>query len=183
MKTKWLGMEGRYDGTQLRSLHNYLEAGLLGDSAVAFVGPCQVPFEHMVDGEDLVDRSEIRGDQMLHFLVELFNQNLSTAVAFQRLMAALIKDVLEEREISLRRSGDDLFFQDRKLSISIATVSPVSALIHFAMNVTNQGTPVPTAALEEWGIDPRILAEEILARIHREWEGVRIATQKVKWVK
>lgn len=187
MKTKLIEKEFPYDGTQLRSLFAYLEHGLQGDSIVSWIGPCSIPFEHMVDGEDVLAKSPIRGARMLHFIVEIFHIQLFGAVALQRLFASICLDLLRERVPALasrmRRDGDDLFVGDGKLSISIATVSPVSALIHFALNITNEDTPVKTAALGDLGIDPKSFALEVMSRFEREVAGIKEATVKVRWVK
>ncbi|HMN69679.1 MAG TPA: DUF366 family protein, partial [Bdellovibrionales bacterium] len=53
LKTKFIDTAEIYDGSQLVSLRSYLKHGLLGDSIVAWVGPCKVSLDHMVDGEDL----------------------------------------------------------------------------------------------------------------------------------
>lgn len=193
-KTRFLELSDAracYDGTQLRSLFAYLEHGILGDSAVAWIGPCNVNLEHMVDGEDLRDNSEIRGSRMLHVILEKFEARLPEMVALQRLLSAITKDLLEQLRKStagqcLRREGDDLYLAtgdgEGKLSISIATVSPVSGLIHFAVNVSNQGTPVKTASLEDLGIDARRFADELLLRLASEMNSIKDATCKVKWV-
>ena len=81
MKTHWCEDEFAYDGTQLRSLFAYLEYGHLGDSIVSWAGPCEISFDHMVDGEDLRDQSPIRGSKMLHFIVECFDTQLFGGVA------------------------------------------------------------------------------------------------------
>ncbi|NUN07403.1 MAG: DUF366 family protein, partial [Bdellovibrio sp.] len=81
---------------------------------------------------------------------------------------------------SLHRDGDDIYLDDRKLSISIATRSPVSVMVHFAMNVTNKGTPVKTLSLEDLKIDPRKVSEDLMALFKREFDSVLIATQKVR---
>lgn len=181
-----------YDGTQLKSLFAYLEHGILGDSIVAWVGPCEVSFEHMVDGEDLRDQSEIRGKRMVHFIVEKFAASLAETVALQRLLSAIAKDVLLEKmgsqpRFSIRRTGDDLYVAlsdgEGKLSISIATVSPVSGLVHFAVNVSNQGTPVKTASLEDLRISEQDFAETVLRVFSAELSSIREATCKVKWVR
>jgi hypothetical protein len=188
-----------YDGTQLRSLYAYMQHGILGDSVISWIGPCDVNFEHMVDGEDLRDKSEIRGSRMLHLILEKFEARLPEMVATQRLISAICKDLLEDLRHpgdaqgpgKLQRDGDDLFLEIEgekgkgergKLSISIATVSPVSGLIHFAINVSNAGTPVKTASLEDLGIEPKIFARELLSRIVLELNSIHHATQKVKWV-
>ncbi len=187
MKTKLIEKEFPYDGTQLRSLFAYLEHGLQGDSVVSWIGPCSIPFEHMVDGEDLLAKSPIRGGRMLHFIFEIFHVQLLGAVALQRLFASICLDILRERVPSLaprmRREGDDLFVGEGKLSISIATVSPVSALIHFGLNITNEDTPVETAALGDLGLDPKAFALEAMSRFEREYSGIQAATVKVRWVK
>lgn len=177
-----------YDGSQLRSLFNYLQHGVLGDSIVAWIGPCQIPFEHMVDGEDLRAQAKIEGSEMVHFIVELFETQLFAGVCAQRLMASVVMEHLREgspvRELalSLRRDGDDIYAGEKKLSISIATASPVSSLIHFAVNASNRGTPVPTLSLEDLKIEPRAFAEDVAAAVCKELSTSRDATRKVRSV-
>jgi hypothetical protein len=191
MKTKLLVPEVNYDGSQLKSLWNYLDHGLLGNSTVAFIGACDVSFAHMADGEDLRESAEIRGAKMLHFIVEIFHQSLLSGVALQRLFAALVQEELTAVLIQSKtanaprfhRAGDDIFDGDRKFSISIATVSPMSVLIHFAVNIVNEGTPVKTCALSDWSIDPRSFAERVLKRWQTEFASIEQATMKVRWVK
>lgn len=189
MKSKFVEASFEYDGSQLRSLFGYLDHGILGDSIVSWEGPCEIPFDHMIDGEDLRDQSAIRGGRMVHFIIEFFPADLLAGVAVQRLFAALASDLLREKvqttsvRESIRRDGDDIFVLDRKFSISIATVSPVSTLVHFAVNASNEGTPIPTSALEEWSLDSRAFAETLMARFTREFETIREATMKVKWTR
>lgn len=188
MKTLYVERNFGYDGTQLRSLFGYLEHGVLGDSAVAWIGPCSIPFAHMVDGEDVLAKATIAGDRMVHFIIEKFHAPLVAGVALQRLFAAIVLDLLRESvapELKglLRREGDDLYLDDGKLSISIATVSPVSTLIHFAINCINAGTPVKTAALGDLGVDPVLFAREALKRLEHEVNSIDEATMKVRWVK
>lgn len=174
----------KYDGSQLKSLYAYLNHQILGDSIVAFTGPCDVSFEHMVDGEDFLEGSAIRGDSMLHFIIELFGRNLEQAVTFQRLFTLMVQEHIHQiSPHKLTRSGDDLFLGDGKLSISIATVSPVSALIHFAMNMTNAGTPVKTASLMDLDISPRELARLVGKSFSDEVKTINEACWKVHWVK
>jgi uncharacterized protein len=189
MKIKYLDTTEKYDGSQLVSLRSYLQYGLLGDSIVAWVGPCDVSLEHMVDGEDLLAQERIAGALMLHFIIEKFDISLFAAVTLQRLLAGIVKDqvqVLAKNQSLARtmfREGDDLYCDDRKLSISIATQSPLSSLIHFALNVTNAGTPVKTLALEDLDVQPKILALEVMNRLASELRGIIDATHKVRWVK
>lgn len=189
MKSQWISKTFTYDGTQLRSLFAYLEFGVLGDSVIAWRGPCEVSFEHMVDGEDLRAQAKIAGADMVHFIVEKFETSLFTAVALQRLLASLCLETLTEldgrpdKKTLLKRDGDDIFLGSGKVSISIATQSPVSSLIHFAVNVSNRGTPVETAALEDFNIEPKAFAERLMNKFCLEMNSIREASQKVKWVK
>jgi uncharacterized protein len=196
MEFKFIETKEKYDGSQLVSLRSYLKHKILGDSIVAWIGACDIPFEHMVDGEDLNAQAEIRGDRMVHFVVEKFDSTLLAAVALQRLLASIVRDYLVEKSgerklaSTLYRSGDDIYARSasgagngKKLSISIATQSPVSSLIHFAVNVTNKGTPVKTLSLEDLDVDPKKFATEVMKRFAREVETIREATMKVRWVK
>jgi len=189
VKSLFLETTEQYDGSQLVSLRNYLKHQLLGDSIVAWVGPCDVHIDHMVDGEDLLAHARICGSQMLHFIVESFDTSLFASVALQRLMASIVKDRLQvlsadkELAATLTRDGDDIFAGKKKLSISIATQSPVNSLIHFAVNVVNKGTPVETLALEDLKVDAKKLALDVMEKFTAEFETIRQATQKVRWVK
>lgn len=191
MKSKFLHeVDETYDGTQLRSLWNYLEHGILGDSVTAWIGPCRVDFDHMVDGEDLLAEQKIEGSKMVHFIVEKFDTSLFAAVSLQRLFSSIAMDWLKawapKKEVALHltRRGDDIFLDGgKKLSISIATQSPVSSLIHFAVNVSNKGTPVPTSALEDLGVEPEAFASHVMESFCQEVRSITEATQKVKWVK
>lgn len=186
MKSRFVDTLEAYDGSQLQPLRNYLKYQMLGDSIVAWVGACDVKPEHMIDGEDLLAGAEIRGESMLHFIAELFDSTLFGAVAVQRLMASIVKDVLQATSRQqavvdlLRRDGDDIYSGDKKFSISIATQSPTSSLIHFAVNVVNRGTPVPTISLQEFGLDAKTFAHEVMRRMCGEIESMRDATKKVR---
>lgn len=181
MKTYFYPDKLDYDGSQLRTQFAYFQFGLMGDSAVSFCGSCDVDLEHMADGEDLLSQSVIRGDQMLHFIVEIYHERLSFGVAFQRLVTAIVKDSIENQaKVSLSRSGDDLYWDNKKLSISVAAQSPLSVVIHYALNITNDNTPVATCALSDFGIDPKSFAQQVLEKIKSEFETIREATYKVK---
>lgn len=187
MQTRYLKNHFTYDGRQLSSLWAYLNHGLLGNSVVSWRGPCHVDLAHMVDGEDLREQAKIQGDEMLHFVIELFDRDLFSGVAVQRLMAAISKDYLEknsavlQKGARLERQGDDIFFGKKKLSISIATKSPVSTLVHFAMNVTNRGTPVETCALgDDFQLDAEKCANDLMSLLATEVESCLQATRKVR---
>lgn len=186
MKTLWLKTEEIYDGSQLTPLRNYLKHHILGNSCVAWAGPCNVANQFMKDGEDLIAGEEIRGGQMVHFIIEAFDVGLFAGVALQRLMADLVRSTLVEfkPELSseLVREGDDIYWapERRKLSISIAIPTVNSVLIHFAVNVTREGTPVVTSSLSDWGVDPQIFALTAMEKLREEFVSIQQATYKVR---
>lgn len=181
MKTYFVDKNLNYDGSQLAPLFGYVGHRVHGDSIISFIGSCDVSLAHMVDAEDFVVEAEIKSNLMLHFIVEMFGQNLFSAVTQQRLLVAIAKDLLNK---NIRRTGDDLYLDgaagEKKLSVSIASNSSVSAMIHLGINISNEGTPVPTCSLQDFGIDPKIFALELMRRFSEEYNSIIEATQKVK---
>lgn len=172
-----------YDGSQIGSLWAYKECRLQGDSAVAFAGPCDIPFDNMVDLEDVQARSKIFSRSMLHFIVEHFESDLEKAVLRQRLLVVLLQEELQRRGAArLVRKGDDLFDGTAKLTISIATATPVSTKIHLGINIDKAGTPVETKGLNDYKIEPMELARTVLQRYAEECADIHAARCKVRGV-
>ncbi|MDP6959422.1 MAG: DUF366 family protein [Planctomycetota bacterium] len=171
-----------YDGIALQSLWAYRTLGTQGNSLVSFIGGCDFPFENMADLEDVRAEKRIWSPRMLHFIEERFDMDLEKAILRQRLLAILVKEAVSSHSSrSIRREGDDLFDEDRKLSISIATVTPVSTKIHFGINVDRaEGLDVQTEGLSTYGIDPRVVAEAVLQRYPEEMESVEDARTRVR---
>lgn len=171
-----------YDGSQLRSGWIAETFGLHRDAIVAFRGGCDVTPEHMLDLEDLEAGQSIRADLMLHFIVEHMDIDLPLATARQRLLAALVGELLSRQHgvTGLSRSGDDLYIGQRKLSISVAVKSPVSGLIHFAMNLDPTGAPVPAIGLRELGIDELPFASQVQQAYADEIASCERAAAKVR---
>jgi len=172
-----------YQGPELTSHFIYNRFGLRGDAMVAFAGPCEVHLKDMVDLEDVHADAPIYSESMLHFLIEHFQTPLETMVLRQRLLTAQIQTHLQAAgQTQVRRSGDDLYDGSNKLSVSIATVSPVSGLIHFGINLSSQNTPVPTRGLNDYGIEWQGFAQVILTAYLDEDRSIRQALTKVRWV-
>ncbi len=170
-----------YTGRELRPHWIMERCGLVGDAAVSFLGSCGVSGEDLVDLEDRALGNTVAGDRMLHFIVELFGIALPGIVFAQRLLCAAAKDAIEAAGgTMIRREGDDLFVGTGKLSVSVATVSPVSGLIHLGLNVTKDGVPVEAGCLDDLKIDPAALSEEILTSFAREIGGALEAAKKVR---
>jgi len=173
-----------YDGSQLRSHWIFDQAGLKGDAIVAFAGPCKVDLGQMVDLEDVVQKKPIYSENMLHWIVEHFDNDLEKMVMRQRLLMVCIQEeiISSVEDVKVLRRGDDLFFDDRKLSVSIATTSPVSCLIHAAVNISTNNTPLPTAGLEELGLNPQALGFGAMNRYAEEMQSIHWARCKVRGV-
>ncbi|MEW6173152.1 MAG: DUF366 family protein [Bacillota bacterium] len=184
--TLFAGETISYDGSQLSSLWAFKRFRLQGDSIVAFRGPCEVKGDSLVDMADRLQGSFIYSPDMLHFIAEHFENDLGRAVLRQRFFAALVKEILEEELTEhLNRQGDDLFAKERKLSVSIATVTPVSTMFHFGINIRTEGVPVAAVGLLELGWPESKLPElalRMLAAYSREMEGVDLARCKVRGV-
>ncbi len=164
MQSKFIQNNITYTGKELRAAwireHTHLE----GNAIVAFVGPADVPIENMVDLEDIAENAPIYSPLMLHFLAEHFEQNMELAVCRQRLLVVLACEELERNGVKTQRSGDDIFVNAKKLSVSIAAPARASTCIHFALNIETAGTPVPTSGLNELNIIPQDFAQKTLVR-------------------
>ena len=182
MRTRLLESEIPYTGAELTSGWVMQMAGLKGDAAVAFLGSCDVAPEHMVDREDLEQGAAIRSPRMVHVIVEHPNVTLTDITVRQRLLMALAGEILNRHlgQHLIHRKGDDLYLRDRKLSVSVATTSPTSGLIHAGFNVRGEGAPVPAIGLEELGAESRWFAGKLLEAYAAEMEGIQGASRKVK---
>lgn len=184
MHTEFINQPIDYDGSQLHSGFVRENTGISGEGIAAFRGRCDVSFEHMVDLEDLEAHLSIYSEDMLHFIAEFMETDLEKAVLRQRLLMAIVREQLEKASpgILILRDGDDLFIEERKLSVSIATTSSTSSLIHAGLNVSSRNTPVPAIGLDDLGIGARDFALRVLSAFSAETDSIRHATTKVRSV-
>lgn len=184
MKTLFIENEIKYIGSQLAPHWIYKNFKIQGDAIVAFVGECEVKLTEMVDIEDVINNEPIYSKYMLSFITEQFNVELVEGVFRQRLLVTCIKEALERRGFFVRRNGDDLFVNDRKLSVSIATKSMTSVLIHTGLNILSDGAPIPVSGLgSDLGIeDIKEFAQEIMQKYSDEIEDIILASTKVRGV-
>ena len=184
MKTKFIDEEIKYIGSQLAPHWIYKNFKIQGDAIVAFVGECEVHLTEMVDVEDVINNEPIYSKSMLSFISEQFGVGLTEGVFRQRLLICIIKELLEERGVFVVRNGDDLMINGRKLSVSIATKSITSVLIHTGLNILSEGAPVKASGLEsELGIkDIKEFALTVMSRYTDEINGIKLAATKVRGV-
>jgi len=139
----WLAERLLYDGSQIRPLWARRVLGVEGSCGIAWRGPMSVRAEEMVDVEDLSAGAAITGDDVLHFRLEFFDDPSPRLTIYrQRLFAVVAAEALYRRyELLVRREGSDLYVDNRKLSVSAATFSTTSAVVHFGINLTKAGVP------------------------------------------
>lgn len=181
MKSKFIENEIKYTGAELAPHRIYRNQKIQGDAIVAFIGECDVKLTEMVDIEDVINNEPIYSKKMLSFICEIFNINLPEGVLRQRLLITTIKEVLEmDYNMKVRRNGDDLFINDKKLSVSIATKSATSVLIHTGINIDPEGAPIAATGLNIIpDINVKDFAKKVMDRYCEETEDIMLATTKV----
>lgn len=186
MHTRFIDEETKYTGNELSPHWIYKNFHLQGDAIVAFAGECEVKLTEMVDIEDVINNEPIYSKNMLSFIVEHFNIGLVEGVARQRLLICIIKEALENllqsrlASVTLIRSGDDLFVNGKKLSVSIATKSLTSVLLHVGINIDPTGAPIEAIGLDFLKIDDiKGFAQEIMVKYSQEIDDIMLASTKV----
>lgn len=191
MKSLFIEEEIKYIGSQLAPHWIYKNFNLLGDAIVAFTGEMDVKIEEMVDIEDVISNSPIYSKKMVSFIIEQFEMGLSECVTRQRFLICIIIEELRKilgEKFKIRRSGDDIFVnidgKDKKLSVSIATKSITSGLIHTGLNIDPTGAPVDACGLTtDLGItEIKEFAKNVMKRYIEENGEIREAVCKVRGV-
>lgn len=173
----------KYTGKELSPHFIYRKTGKMGDGIISFIGECDVPLNHMVDIEDVLNNSPIYSKKMLHFIVEIFNIDLFEGVMLQRLLVAKAIEQIQSNchNINIKRDGDDIFINGKKASVSIAAKTLTSVLIHFAINIISEGAIIEVSSL---GDDTTIsnyeeFAKKLMISYINEIEDIKLATTKV----
>jgi len=171
-----------YTGAELRSGWVARVTGLDGDAAAGFIGPCSVATEEMVDLDDARAGANIEAALMAHVVIEHRACDLRAAVLRQRLLVCILAEILTARGHTPRRDGDDLYIDERKLTVSVAAPGPACSLIHLGVNIDPSGAPVPAIGLAELGIPARDVLGDLLDRYARELRTAGHAETKVRQV-
>ena len=186
METLFTDKEIKYTGKELSPHWIYKNFNIMGNAVVSFIGECEVNLNHMVDIEDVINNEPIYSKKMLNIIEENFNCSLEKMVYKQRLLVTITKELIEKisPEIKITRDGDDLYVNNKKLSVSIATKSITSCLIHFGLNIEAQGAPVDASDLVN---DAKIsnieaFAKELLNKYKNETEDISLSACKVRGV-
>ncbi len=191
MQSLFIDEEIKYVGSQLAPHWIYKNFHILGDAVVSFTGEMDVKITEMVDIEDVISNSPIYSKNMVSFIIEHFGISLSECVLRQRFLICIIIEELRKvlgDKFQIRRSGDDIFVNidgiDKKLSVSIATKSITSGLIHTGLNIDPSGAPVQACGLTtDLGIvNVKEFANNVMKRYVDENREIFEATCKVRGV-
>lgn len=192
MNYKFIQKRIDYTGKELRSHWIYENFDLPGDAIVVFCGAADVD-KYLVDMVDSQKKAYIYSEDMLHFIVEHFSLDLERTIAYQRLLIAIMGEAIntylqekQDKVCQIKRYGDDLYDGQNKLSVSIATLTTVSTMIHAGINISSKGTPVPTKGLLDYGMsaaDIAAFAETVCSGYTEEIKSIRMARCKVRGVK
>lgn len=182
-----------YDGSQIKPQWAFRQFGIKDSSIITWIGPMDIHQDNIVDYED--QGKEIKGNELLHFIIEHFDHqpaDMRLCYHRQRLFIMTVQEILENQGLKTLREGDDLYYipaEDKKakLSVSIATCSVNSMKIHFAMNITRDGTPsdIVTVGLKECIEDLNIdrifkLADNICNGYINELKSIDMDISKTK---
>lgn len=187
MKSLFLENELKYTGKELAPHWIYKNFQVQGDTIVGFIGECEVKLDNMVDIQDVIENSPIYSQKMLNFIVEHFNMSLVEGVVRQRFLIAIAAEIIQSYlpdGYKITRKGDDLFFQGGKLSVSIATKSITSVLIHIGINIFSEGAPIKASGLESELLlkNHKQIAHDIIKQYCNECEEIINASCKVRGV-
>ena len=100
------------------------------------------------------------------------------------MLITCIKEELERLGYRAIRNGDDLFVNDKKLSVSIATKSVNSVLIHTGINIISEGAPIEASGLKSDLNMTNIkeFAIKVMKNYNEELDDIILASTKVRGV-
>ncbi|MHA1911190.1 MAG: DUF366 family protein [Candidatus Kariarchaeaceae archaeon] len=146
-----------YDGTAIASHWALDRFDILGNSMISFRGPLKVPQSEMVDLLDIKEEGDlgtylITGKEAVQWIIEDFSPhppNLELEYSRLRILVLVILEVLRKNipDRDFRRSHTDIYVGNQKLSVGIATISKVSAKMHYALNLSSEEIPTHVKAI------------------------------------
>ncbi len=121
---------------------------------------------------------------MLHFISEYFDMDLEKTILRERLFISLLSQEINRasKKYIVERRGNDLYVGEKKLSVAIATLTPVSCVFHVGLNIISSGAPVKAIGLRELSLSARTLADKAAKLYRNELEDVLIGRSKVRGV-
>lgn len=139
---KYINEKFAYDGSQINPSWAFRKYGIKGSSIIAWRGPVNITPDNLKDFADV--GLEIKSNEMMNVICEFFDvqpADIRMAYMRQRFLVLMFCEELTHFGIEYSRKGDDIYVNNAKLTISIASVSISSMKIHFAFNIEDKGTP------------------------------------------
>ena len=171
MQYKILKEKRPLSGDEMLPHWAYRNFGLLGDSIVAFIGEFKVPPERWIDLESIMHDRRLPDTDMLHFVVEHFDNNLREGMLRQYVLVSILEEKLLHRIPNdghkLVRLGDDLFDGENRLSITAAGCTLVSVKLHMGIYL-EAGPARGVHGLGAYGVDPMELADVVISQYRTE---------------
>ncbi|ENN96696.1 hypothetical protein J422_00966 [Methanocaldococcus villosus KIN24-T80] len=165
-----------YTGKEIEELWAFKLFNTQKDNIVAFKGRMEVRREFMKDLKDLKRENldiPIKSELAINFIVEHFDISLREIYLRQRILIFIAKEVIESYGIKLKRDGDDLYYKDRKLSVSIASKGKISGKIHLGINILSKGAEhVKIIGLNDLKIDADEVMEKIAINYAKEIDKI-----------
>ncbi|ABO34400.1 protein of unknown function DUF366 [Methanococcus maripaludis C5] len=170
-----------YTGEEIEPLWAFETFDVQKDSIVGFIGPMDVKIENMKDLKDVKEEKyiavPIQSSEAINFIVEHFdNPDLKMTYLRQRIFVSIAKDVIENHSnLKLKKSGDDLYFDEKKLSVCIACRGISSGKIHLGINLKSDSVPshVSAVGLNDMGIENVFeIMEEIAIEYSKEMSKI-----------
>ncbi|MBY9000568.1 MAG: DUF366 family protein [Candidatus Heimdallarchaeota archaeon] len=175
-----------YDGSQLSSQFTSQNYDVIGNSILVFRGGMKLSPKEMVDIKDIQRESHlsnilISSDDSLHFIIEEFDiqpPNMEIEYYRLRMLTQIVIELLNSRGITTNRKGTDIYIQDKKVNVGIASISVSSSKIHFGINLGDTGFPkhVKATCLFNLGVQEEEIADIITQITERYINGI----QKIK---
>uniref|UniRef100_A9A9H0 DUF366 family protein n=1 Tax=Methanococcus maripaludis (strain C6 / ATCC BAA-1332) TaxID=444158 RepID=A9A9H0_METM6 len=170
-----------YSGEEIEPLWAFKTFDVQKDSIVGFIGPMNVKIENMKDLKDVKEEKDIaipiQSSEAINFIVEHFdNPDLKMTYLRQRILVLIAKDVIENHSnLKLKKSGDDLYLDEKKLSVCIACRGISSGKIHLGINIKSDSVPphVSAIGLEDMEIENAFeIMEEIAIEYAKEMSKI-----------
>lgn len=187
IETAWLGQHN-YENNTLRSGF-YQKKSDSPHYLVSFHGEANITIEGLCDLADIHGNEPFINGYMLHFIAEFSGIEAKESVLIQRRFITLVRDYLQENNegVILTQGGDDLYYEGRKLSVSIVAPSTQSTyLMHAAFNIDNSATLNVASLSEIYNINKleeskcQQIAKDLMEKFNEEMLSIINATRKVK---
>ena len=135
---------------------------LWGNSMVIFKGPMEIEPKDMIDLKEVKRDTVLPDGDLLHFVIEHFGDDMEKGVLRQNILVNIAEEKLEHRlsDRKILRWGDDLYDEDRRITLTAVAQTPVSIKIHFGICIDSD-TNAGFVGIDEYHLDIDELAEVI----------------------